>query len=443
HSDPAFAISNWHHLLSPYGPLFTLFTFALVPLGVATSFWVFKAALMGASLTSLWLVWRCAELLHRDPLKATVLVGLNPLVLVWDLGADHNDVFMMLFVMVAVHLLLRSRTTGFTSGLVVREDLAGRDRRGVDGRGGPGFAGRRAGRVPARGAAVVGRVVASAGGQLAAGRLAMSRAWPVEPAPPVAAGARAAGPASEGLGLQDPGSHASVSDAPVSGRPGNRAGVAWSPGRRVDRVDGGLAVGREQALEFGCGLALVCALAIKLPAAVLLPIVFVVSAHRRWLVAGMAVAGVGVAAAGYVAFGTHLPDLGTQSDLVTAVGLPNLFGYGLGLGGETVGLRIVLTGGLLVVIGLCTAWARRRTGDWIAPAGVAILVLLATLSWQAPWYMLWLLPFAALTRRPHLRVAALVFGVYLIVAFVPAINVRPPGTPLEQAHARDTDHLAH
>ena len=35
HSDPSYALSNWHQLLSPYGPLFTLMTFAVVPLGVA------------------------------------------------------------------------------------------------------------------------------------------------------------------------------------------------------------------------------------------------------------------------------------------------------------------------------------------------------------------------------------------------------------------------
>src|SRR5579871_4097597 len=31
HSDPSFDLSNWHNLLSPYGPLFTLITYALVP----------------------------------------------------------------------------------------------------------------------------------------------------------------------------------------------------------------------------------------------------------------------------------------------------------------------------------------------------------------------------------------------------------------------------
>ena len=63
HGDPSYALSNWHQLLSPYGPLFTLLTFALVPLGVAASFWAIKVVLVAASLGTILLVWRCAELL--------------------------------------------------------------------------------------------------------------------------------------------------------------------------------------------------------------------------------------------------------------------------------------------------------------------------------------------------------------------------------------------
>jgi len=58
HTDPAFAFSNWHHLLSPYGPLFTLYTYLLAPLGIATGFWMLKLSLAAASLGTLWLVWR-------------------------------------------------------------------------------------------------------------------------------------------------------------------------------------------------------------------------------------------------------------------------------------------------------------------------------------------------------------------------------------------------
>lgn len=109
HGDPSYALSNWHQLLSPYGPLFTLITFAVVPLGVAGSFWALKVLLMIASLGTIALVWRCARLLGRDPVQAAVLVGLNPIVLIWGLGGDHNDFFMVFFVVLGFYLLLVSR----------------------------------------------------------------------------------------------------------------------------------------------------------------------------------------------------------------------------------------------------------------------------------------------------------------------------------------------
>jgi hypothetical protein len=339
HGDPAYALSNWHHLLSPYGPLFTLFTFALVPLGVVASFWVFKVVLMLASLGSLYLLWRCAELLHRDPARAVVLVGLNPPVLVWGLGGDHNDVLMVLLMMLAVYLLLRARSRSFSTALAQ----------------GPG----------------------------------RSDAAPARPR-------RLTGPAA-------------------------RAG----------------------AFHFASGFAHAAACAIKLPAALLAPILLVVAPRRLWLAGGMAVGAVAVAAASYAAFGANIPDLGVQSNLVTSVGLPNLLGARLGLGGETAGMRTALLAVLVVSVGLCVLWARRRHGDWIVPAAVAMLVLVLVLSWQAPWYVLWLLPFAALAKRPHLRVATLVLGVYVVFAYGSLVNVRPPATELQQVNAHQIQRLVH
>ena len=109
HNDPSYDLSNWHQLLSPYGPLFTLLTFVVVPLGVGVSFWVLKGVLAVASLGSLFLVWKCARLLGRDPVAAIVLVGLNPIVLVWGLGGDHNDFLMVFFILLGFYLLLLAR----------------------------------------------------------------------------------------------------------------------------------------------------------------------------------------------------------------------------------------------------------------------------------------------------------------------------------------------
>jgi hypothetical protein len=421
HGDPAFALSNWHHLLSPYGPLFTIFTFALVPLGVATSFWVFKATLMLASLGTLWLVWRCAELLHRDPLKAVLLVGLNPPVLVWGLGGAHNDFLMVVLMMLAVYLLLSSRGPAFSRALAIDRDAIGGRRVVRLARGGV-LRARRAvtAATAARPARPVGRGVRR---PLPLGRLAAARVGggpPLAGAPPAPIVAASA-PAIPALPVR-----------------GGATGPRVLEPRRVARV-----ATREDVVQFLAGGVLVAACAIKLPAAILAPIILVASARRTYLLAGMAAGFLAVAVASYAAFGARLPDLGVQSNLVTSVGLPNLLGAGLGLGGETVGLRTVLTGLLLVLVGLCAAWARRRHGDWLVPGAVAVFALVLTLSWQAPWYVLWLLPLAALTRRPHLRIATLVLGVYLILAYTSLVNVRPPTTQLGRVHAAETQHLVH
>jgi hypothetical protein len=66
-----------------------------------------------------------------------------------------------------------------------------------------------------------------------------------------------------------------------------------------------------------------------------------------------------------------------------------------------------------------------------------------TLSWVLPWYVLWVLPFAALSGSRRLRVAVLVLGVYFIAAWAPitgtvfnAIGFHPDKTPLGRLHQR-------
>ena len=109
HSDPAFALSNWHHLRSPYGPLFTLLTYALAPLGVPTGFWTLKLLVLAASLGTVWIVYRAALHLGRPPVLPVAIVGLNPLILVWGLGGQHNDSLMMFALTGAVLLVMLGR----------------------------------------------------------------------------------------------------------------------------------------------------------------------------------------------------------------------------------------------------------------------------------------------------------------------------------------------
>jgi hypothetical protein len=335
HSDPSFTLSNWHQLLSPYGPLFTLLTFAFVPLGVAASFWALKALLVLSSLATLALVWSCARMLGRDPRTAVAFVGLNPIVLVWGLGGDHNDFLMLLSIMLGFNLLLRARAK--------EQAIAAQ-------------AARDSGTAPAR------------------------------------------------------------------------------PARRVLET------------RMAAGAAFVVAAAFKASGAILIPIVLAAVLRSRRaivpVVAGMLAAASVLAVASLIAFGLHVPDLSTQGRLVTTYSVPNLVGLALGAGGETEALRIVMSLVLAAtVLACCRAAYRRR--DAIAASGWASLALLLTLSWVLPWYVVWVLPLAAVAGSKRLRSAAVVVGVYLIVAWSPAsgllwnaIGFHPERTPLGRLHQR-------
>src|ERR1700734_899244 len=93
------------------------------------SFWLLKGLLMLTSLGIVFLVWRSARLVGRDPVAAIVFVGLNPVVLIWGLGGDHNDFLMMFCVVLGFYLLLRA---GCMPGAVGRAAVA-QVRAGSDG----------------------------------------------------------------------------------------------------------------------------------------------------------------------------------------------------------------------------------------------------------------------------------------------------------------------
>src|SRR4029450_12438341 len=111
--------------------------------------------------------------------------------------------------------------------------------------------------------------------------------------------------------------------------------------------------------------------------------------------------------------GFHAPGLDTQSRLVTPFSPPNLLGLALGQGGATAPVRALVTMGLLATVG----WLLVRTArgsDWLTGAGWATLALVLSLSWEMPWYVLWPLPFAALSSSVRLRRDTLAPSVVLV-----------------------------
>jgi hypothetical protein len=141
--------------------------------------------------------------------------------------------------------------------------------------------------------------------------------------------------------------------------------------------------------------------------------------------------------------------VGEQSKLVAAVSVPNLVGLALGAGGETAALRSVFGAALaaVVIAASLQAWRGR---DVPAATGAAVLASLLALSWVMPWYVLLLLPFAALSRSRVLLGAALVLGVWLILSWMPlmpdlvhGVGFYPSRTPLGHEHNVLTRRLLH
>ncbi|HWE11100.1 MAG TPA: glycosyltransferase family 87 protein [Solirubrobacteraceae bacterium] len=276
--DPVFGYSSWHNLRSPYGPLFSALTYPLAFVSVPIAYWVLKIVTVALSLAFVALVWQCARQLGRDPRMPVAFVALNPIFLVYEIGAFHNDFFMLVPMMGAISLVLARR----------------------------------------------------------------------------------------------------------------------------DRT---------------AGAVLMLAVAVKFTAVVLLPFLLVAAAtrHRRIRVLTGAAAGAVVMAALSISlFGLSLPNLSQQSTLLTGISIPNVLGLVLHLGGGTpLLLKIFIVGVVLVV-----AHQYFRNRDWIAGAGWATLALIASLSWLMPWYVVWLLPLAALVRSPRLRRVSIALTVYLILSFM-------------------------
>jgi hypothetical protein len=308
--DPGYRLTNWHHLPSPYGPLFTLVGYALAPLPLATAYWTWKAIVALASLGMLAIVGRLAVRLGRSPQRALAFAGLNPLVLVYGLGGQHNEVLMLLCGVGAVGLLAR-----------------GRDR---------------------------------------------------------------------------------------------DAGPGW---------------------DAAAGAAVVAGVAFKLSLLGLAPLVVLGARRRPAALAGAAGAGAAVALLVAGVFAGRLPATGLQGGLVTPLSAPQLAGLAAGAGGATPSVRSIAQVVLVVaVLAACALVYVRR--EWVIPAaGAVMLATVLTLAWTVPWYVWWVLPFAALSRGRALKAAVVALTVALALGAVPqsvelihALGYFPTRTPAGRAN---------
>jgi hypothetical protein len=116
--DPSYPYLGWPHSTSPYGPLFTLASYGLAPIGVPAALWSLKAIAAAASLGCTVLVARLARRFGRSPLVAAVFFGLNPILLIWAVGGAHNDLLLMLVVLTGMTFVTARRPGAGLGALV-------------------------------------------------------------------------------------------------------------------------------------------------------------------------------------------------------------------------------------------------------------------------------------------------------------------------------------
>ena len=106
--DPIFKYvgEDWLKVATAYGPLYTLLSYPLAVLGLKGAVWGAKVEALAACAGTLALTWRCARARGYDPAVALVVVGANPLWVLYGLGGAHNDVIMTFFMMAAVALVV-------------------------------------------------------------------------------------------------------------------------------------------------------------------------------------------------------------------------------------------------------------------------------------------------------------------------------------------------
>ena len=168
------------------------------------------------------------------------------------------------------------------------------------------------------------------------------------------------------------------------------------------------------------GGALVCAAAVKLTGGLLLPFALAGARRRRDLLIGGGVAAVVIYGVAIALWGPHLLDgIEQQREVESLRSVPGL--YAKELFGATDATAAMFSVGsmVLAVVVAILLWRSRRGEDWIDNAGWATLTLVMVLTWLMPWYLVWLLPLAALSSSRRLRMATIALGLLAVVLRAP------------------------
>ncbi|HET7507348.1 MAG TPA: polyprenol phosphomannose-dependent alpha 1,6 mannosyltransferase MptB [Solirubrobacterales bacterium] len=172
--------------------------------------------------------------------------------------------------------------------------------------------------------------------------------------------------------------------------------------------------------ELSAGAALAAAVATKLSAGFIAPFALVGAERRGRLLLGAAGAAAAIGLFAYLEFGwdwLHGFGLAGENQSRTShMSIPITVARIGGLDPDGVRLAFALLFAALVIYLL--AWTARG-GDWIRAAAWTAFALLIATAWLLPWYLIWPLPLAAISRDRPLQLLTLALTAYQLGARIP------------------------
>jgi len=186
--------------------------------------------------------------------------------------------------------------------------------------------------------------------------------------------------------------------------------------------------------EASAGAAFTAAVAVKASALITAPFAFTASLPPTGLkrelgstfrrvggfLVGAGVAALSIAVAAYAAFGWHWLDafsLASENQGRTShMSIPITAARLTGVDPDVARAIAIAAFGLLVAYLLLWTY---RGGDWLRAAAWATTAMLLATAWLLPWYLLWPLPLAALSRDRALQLLLLALTAYQLGARIP------------------------
>ena len=169
------------------------------------------------------------------------------------------------------------------------------------------------------------------------------------------------------------------------------------------------------------GVGLVSAVAVKASGALYAPFAFLGAAgERRRLLAGAVGAAAVIGAVTLVLFGGSAAEAlgvaGDNQETVSRWSVPGTLARITGIDVDPIRAVFAAAYGVLVIALLAATW---RGADWVRMAGWAAFGLLVATSWMVPWYVVWLLPLAAVARDRALVAGAIALTFFQVINAVP------------------------